>query len=166
MGRTANGEGSIRQLFDGSYECVIQSKWINPKTGNPKRIKRKGYTANDAQIKAKQALSEWENAMEQWRDVKVGERIYDVPNCLTCIYKGNRCCKPEGFECTRYKRKEGRIEHTFKFETDSEWIPKSAGCWIDCPFSFMLKWGSECPAYKNTDCPFEKYETMNYDRRE
>ena len=40
MGRKNNGDGSTRQLTDGSWECVIQSKYINPKTGNPKRIKR------------------------------------------------------------------------------------------------------------------------------
>ena len=37
-----NGEGNVRSLPDGNYECIIQSKYLNPKTGKPKRIKRKG----------------------------------------------------------------------------------------------------------------------------
>lgn len=42
MRRKQNGYGSVRELENGSWECIIQSKYINPKTGKPKRIKRKG----------------------------------------------------------------------------------------------------------------------------
>ena len=39
-GRKENGEGNVRKLPSGKYECVVQSKYINPKTGKPKRTKR------------------------------------------------------------------------------------------------------------------------------
>ena len=35
MAKKNNGEGSVRLLPDGSYECVIQSKYLNPKTNKP-----------------------------------------------------------------------------------------------------------------------------------
>ena len=34
--RKENGEGNVRKLPGGKYECVIQSKYLNPKTGKPK----------------------------------------------------------------------------------------------------------------------------------
>lgn len=37
-GRKENGEGNVRKLSSGKYECVVQSKYINPKTGNPKQL--------------------------------------------------------------------------------------------------------------------------------
>ena len=52
MGRKGNGDGSTRQLADGSWECLVQSKYPNPKTGNPKRIKRKAATEKEAIEKA------------------------------------------------------------------------------------------------------------------
>ena len=48
-----NGEGNVRQLKDGSYECLIQSKYLNPKTGKPKRIKRKAATERKQEKKPK-----------------------------------------------------------------------------------------------------------------
>lgn len=78
MGRSssdkqANGEGNVRKLPDGKYECVIQSKYLNPKTGNPKRIKRRGNTAAEARTKAKMDLSAWEKEIERGRDTKVNK---------------------------------------------------------------------------------------------
>ena len=43
-GRNENGAGSTRRLEDGSWECIIQSKYLNPESGKPKRVKRKGKT--------------------------------------------------------------------------------------------------------------------------
>jgi integrase len=68
--RKNNGEGSVRKLSDGSFECVIQSKYINPKTGNPKRIKRKGISEDDARKKAKLAVRAWEKEYEKGRDTR------------------------------------------------------------------------------------------------
>lgn len=48
MSRKENREGSARQLSDGSWECITQSKYLNPKTGSPKRFKRKGKTEKEA----------------------------------------------------------------------------------------------------------------------
>jgi len=64
--RNSNGDGSTRRLPDGSWECIIQSKYINPesKTGNPKRIKRKGKTEKEAIKNCKQALMAWEKMFE------------------------------------------------------------------------------------------------------
>ena len=66
MARKSNGEGSTRQLPDGSWECIIQSKYINPdsKSASPKRIKRKGKTEKEAVKLCKQALLMWERAYE------------------------------------------------------------------------------------------------------
>ena len=58
--RKENGEGSCRKLGPNEWECIIQSKYINPKTITPKRIKRKGKTEKEAREKARQALLAWE----------------------------------------------------------------------------------------------------------
>lgn len=39
--RAENGTGSIRWINDRECECIIQSQYINPKTGKSKRFKRK-----------------------------------------------------------------------------------------------------------------------------
>lgn len=62
--RNSNGEGSARQLPDGSWECIIQSKYLNPDTNKPKRIKRKGKTEKEAIKNCKQALLMWEKMYE------------------------------------------------------------------------------------------------------
>ena len=71
MGKRNNGEGSTRQFPDGSWECVIQSKYLNPKTGKPKRVKRKGKTEREAMENAKMVLSAWEKELERGRDTKI-----------------------------------------------------------------------------------------------
>lgn len=72
--REDNREGSVRKLPGGKYECVIQSKYINPKTGNPKRIKRKGDSEQDARQRAKTELYRWEKGIETGRDTKLNKR--------------------------------------------------------------------------------------------
>lgn len=67
-GRKENGEGNVRKLPSGKYECVVQSKYINPKTGKPKRIKRVGETE-----KAKLDLVAWEKEIERGRDTKINK---------------------------------------------------------------------------------------------
>ena len=67
-GRKENGEGNVRKLPSGKYECVVQSKYINPKTGKPKRIKRVGETE-----KAKLDLAVWEKEIERDRDTKINK---------------------------------------------------------------------------------------------
>lgn len=71
--RKQNGEGSVRRLPDGSYECVIQSKYINPKTGNIKRIKRKAATEEESRRICKLAVKAWEKEIEAGRDTKVSK---------------------------------------------------------------------------------------------
>lgn len=39
--RAENGQGSIRWINERECECIIQSQYLNPKTGKPKRFKRK-----------------------------------------------------------------------------------------------------------------------------
>lgn len=73
MGRKNNGDGSARRLSDGSWECMIQSKYPNPKTGNPKRIKRKGTTEKEAVENAKMALTAWEKGIEEGKDIKINK---------------------------------------------------------------------------------------------
>lgn len=75
-GRKNNGEGSARQLADGSWECIIQSKYINPdsKTAKPKRIKRKGQTEKEAIKNAKRALVAWEKMYESNSTKKIDKK--------------------------------------------------------------------------------------------
>lgn len=72
MGRTRkdNGAGSARKLSDGKWECVVQSKYLNPKTGNPKRIKRIGATEAEARKNAQTELKRWEKQIEAGKDTK------------------------------------------------------------------------------------------------
>ena len=72
-GRKENGEGNVRKLPSGKYECVVQSKYINPKTGKPKRIKRVGETEKAAREKAKMDLAAWEKEIERDRDTKINK---------------------------------------------------------------------------------------------
>lgn len=73
MGRKDNGEGSTRMLPDGSWECVTQAKYLNPKTGKPKRIKRKGKSETEAKRNAKMARDAWEKEYEAGRDTKINK---------------------------------------------------------------------------------------------
>lgn len=72
-GRKENGEGNVRKLPSGKYECVVQSKYINPKTGKLKRIKRVGETEKAAREKAKLDLVAWEKEIERGRDTKINK---------------------------------------------------------------------------------------------
>ena len=69
-----NGEGSVRQLTDGTWECIIQSKYLNPKTNKPKRIKRKGKTEKEAIKKTKMALLAWEKSFEDGRNTSTDRK--------------------------------------------------------------------------------------------
>ena len=70
MAKRKDGEGSVRQLQDGSWECLMQSKYIN-ENGRPKRIKRKAKTEQEAIKKCRLALRAWEKEFERGRDVKI-----------------------------------------------------------------------------------------------
>ena len=48
MDKNDNREGSTRQLKNGSWECITQAKYLNPKTANPKRFKRTAKTEKEA----------------------------------------------------------------------------------------------------------------------
>lgn len=75
MGRTANGEGSTRlDPKTGKWECLIQSKYLNPKTGKPKRFKRVAETEQEAIENCKLAVEQWEKAFESGRDQKVDKK--------------------------------------------------------------------------------------------
>lgn len=74
MKRKGNREGNMRQLPDGTWECVIQSKYLNPKTNTPKRVKRRGKTEKDAMKKTKMALQAWEKQFEAGAIVKIDKK--------------------------------------------------------------------------------------------
>ena len=74
MKRKANREGNMRQLPDGNWECVIQSKYLNPKTNTPKRVKRRGKTEKEALKKTKMALQAWEKQFEAGAIVKIDKK--------------------------------------------------------------------------------------------
>ena len=73
MSREENREGSVRKLSDSSWECITQSKYLNPKTGNPKRFKRKGKTEKEARTLSKMARDAWEKEFEKGKDAKVNK---------------------------------------------------------------------------------------------
>ncbi|MCM1175033.1 MAG: tyrosine-type recombinase/integrase, partial [Blautia sp.] len=70
MARRKDGEGSIRKLKDGSWECLMQSKYFN-ENGRPKRIKRKAKTEQEAIKNCRMALRAWEKEFERGRDIKI-----------------------------------------------------------------------------------------------
>lgn len=72
-GKRENGEGTTRRLLSGKYECIVQSKYMNPKTGKPKRIKRICDTESAAREKAKMDLAAWEKEIERGRDTKINK---------------------------------------------------------------------------------------------
>lgn len=51
-----NGNGSVRKTKAGTYECIIQSKIINPNTGKELRVKRTRKTRQEAEKAAKLAI--------------------------------------------------------------------------------------------------------------
>ena len=69
--KAKSGKGSIRKISPSAYECVIQSSYINPKTGTPKRIKRRGKTEAEARKNAKMALTAWEKELLHGQDAKI-----------------------------------------------------------------------------------------------
>lgn len=68
--RKENGAGSCRKLDNGQWECLVQSKYINPKTGNPKRVKRQGRTEVEARKNAQAELKRWEKGIIAGQDTK------------------------------------------------------------------------------------------------
>ena len=74
MAKKANGEGSVRQLSDGSFECVTQSKYLNPKTNKYKRFKRKGKTEKEAIKNSRMAMLAWEKSFESGHDIKINKK--------------------------------------------------------------------------------------------
>lgn len=74
MAKKTNGEGSVRQLTDGTWECIIQSKYLNPKTNKPKRVKRKAKTEKEAIKKTKMALLAWEKSFEDGRNTSIDRK--------------------------------------------------------------------------------------------
>lgn len=70
MAKRKDGDGSVRQLTDGSWECLMQSKYIN-ENGRPKRIKRKAKTEQEAIKACRLALRAWEKEFERGRDTKI-----------------------------------------------------------------------------------------------
>lgn len=72
--RKDNGAGSTRKLENGQWECIIQSKYVNPKTGKPKRIKRKGKTEAEATKNAQTELKRWEKQIAIGLDTKHDKR--------------------------------------------------------------------------------------------
>ena len=74
MAKKANGEGNLRQLPNGVWECVIQSKYLNPHAKGYKRVKRRGKTADEAAKKCKMALKVWEKQFEAGKIVKIDKK--------------------------------------------------------------------------------------------
>lgn len=74
MTKKQNGQGSVRQLPDGSFECVIQSKYLNPETNKYKRFKRKGKTEKEAIKNSRMALLAWEKSYESGLNMQIDKK--------------------------------------------------------------------------------------------
>ena len=69
--KARNGEGSVRKISNNKYECVMIAKYPNPKTGNVKRIKRRGSTKEEAKKNALLAKRAWEKEIEKGKNAKI-----------------------------------------------------------------------------------------------
>ena len=48
-----------------------------------------------------------------------------------------------------------KVKQKFTFETDIDWKPMKAVCWVDCPFNFFIGLGNYCKCLDgNVKCPF------------
>lgn len=131
MAKNKNGNGSTRQLPSGVWECVIQSKYINPdsKTGSPKRIKRKANTENEAVKRCKMAMRAWEKSFERGLNEKVdnkktfGEYMTDFieyevkPNVTGSTYKSYIYTMKANFYNYKIKNLHLRALNVVEFET-------------------------------------------------
>lgn len=78
-------------------------------------------------------------------------------DCKQCVHLNDGCYCPPDKYCTAFKKKKVYVRHTFEFKTEEDWKPMSSGCWVDCPFSFMIELGQRCRCLVETDeleCPF------------
>lgn len=71
--KEANGKGSTRCLPDGTWECVVTAKYLNPKTGKPKRIKRRAGTKEEARTLAAMATQAWEKEIDKGNDTRISK---------------------------------------------------------------------------------------------
>lgn len=47
------------------------------------------------------------------------------------------------------------VKHTFEFETRDDWTPSESACWVECPFSLLIKLGERCRFLdEEVKCPF------------
>lgn len=77
-------------------------------------------------------------------------------DCNKCRHKKDKCFCPPHLECKAYERKRVKVKHTFEFETNDDWAPEEAACWMECPFSPMVSWGESCIfTKKGMRCPFK-----------
>ena len=71
--RAENGQGSIRWINERECECIIQSQYLNPKTGKPKRFKRK-YKIDKNTKPTRKVQAETEEKIRELRCL--GKRTY------------------------------------------------------------------------------------------
>lgn len=84
----ANGEGTTSRKDNGKWECIIQSKYPDPDTMKPKRIKRIGNTEEEAIKRAKLAVKAWEkrnkghteDGAREGRSLTFGNYVFDYIN--------------------------------------------------------------------------------------
>ena len=78
-----------------------------------------------------------------------------MSDCTKCKHRNDRCFCPSNRECKAFEKEKHPIRHVFEFETDEDWTPGKTACWIDCPFSFMIKLGNRCICLDSEiKCPF------------
>lgn len=85
-----------------------------------------------------------------------------MSDCNKCKYRNDRCFCPPDRECKAFEKEVHKVKHSLEFESDEDWIPGETGCWIDCPFSFMIKPGHSCVCLDGKiECPFLRKWNVN-----
>ena len=67
-------EGTVTRLETGVFEAITQSSILNPKTGKPKRFKKRGNTEEEALANARAARDHWEIEICKGKDVTVDKK--------------------------------------------------------------------------------------------
>lgn len=78
-----------------------------------------------------------------------------MSDCTKCIYKNDGCFCPPDKECTAFEKEIHKVKYTFEFNATDDGVPGEGGCWVNCPFSFLVGFGNVCPCIQGKVlCPF------------
>ena len=75
-----------------------------------------------------------------------------------CFYHPDKKCLDK--KCSDFNsnnKGNNKVEHIFFFTADKDWEPDTDGCWTDCPFSYLIRYGHQCKFRLDSskNCPFK-----------